>query len=200
MMAFELLKNAAQLPPSRPVGAIERGLRRAADLIDQTLQTARIASGIELQRQETTLKELIDDVELGAVSEAESKGVEIRVQAESEEVIRVDPRLVRSALGNLLRNGVKYSHSGGVVELRANIANGRVVVEVEDCCGGLEPGRVEQAFAPFVRLESRESGFGLGLAIAKQAVDAHAGNIRVQNLPGKGCIFVLELPTGVEPA
>jgi len=51
-----------------------------------------------------------------------------------------------------------------------------------------------------VRLESRESGFGLGLAIAKQAVDAHAGNIRVQNLPGKGCIFVLELPAGFESA
>jgi signal transduction histidine kinase len=200
MMAFELLKSTIELPSSRSVGAIERGLHRATDLIDQTLQTARIASGVELRRQETTLKTLFDDVELGAISEAESKGVEIRVLAESNETVLVDPRLVRSALGNLLRNGVKYSTSGGVVELRGNIANGRVMIEVEDCCGGLEPGKVEQAFAPFVRLESRESGFGLGLAIAKQAVDAHAGSIRVQNLPGKGCIFVLELPVGFEIA
>ncbi len=69
-----------------------------------------------------------------------------------------------------------------------------MVIEIEDCCGGLAPGQVEKAFAPFARLDARESGFGLGLAIAKQAVDAHGGSIRVQNLSGKGCIFVLELP------
>ena len=45
-----------------------------------------------------------------------------------------------------------------------------------------------------MRLDNRQSGFGLGLAIAKQAVEAHGGSIRVQNVPGKGCIFVLELP------
>jgi signal transduction histidine kinase len=200
MMAFELLKSTTELPASRTVGAIDRGLHGATELIDRTLQTARVASGVELRRQETTLKTLFDDVEADAVSEAESKGVEIRVSAASDEPVLVDPRLVRSALSNLLRNGVKYSHPGGLVELRGNIANGRVAIEVEDCCGGLPPGMVEQAFAPFVRLDSRESGFGLGLAIAKQAVDAHAGNIRVQNLPGKGCIFVLELPAGLQSA
>ena len=47
---------------------------------------------------------------------------------------------------------------------------------------------------PFVRLDNRQTGFGLGLAIAKQAVDAHGGSIRVQDLPGKGCVFVLEVP------
>jgi len=47
-----------------------------------------------------------------------------------------------------------------------------------------------------VGLDSGQSGFGLGLAIAKQAADAHGGSIRVQNLPGKGCVFVLELPVG----
>jgi signal transduction histidine kinase len=200
MMAFDLLMSTKQLPLSRPVGVVERGLRRAADLIDQTLKVARVASGVDLRRQETTLPALLADIELGAASEAESKGVEIRVLTDSDHHVLLDLRLVRSALSNLLGNAVKYSHPGGVVELRATIADGRVVIEVEDCCGGLEPGRVEQAFAPFVRLESRESGFGLGLAIAKQAVDAHAGTIRVQNLPGKGCIFVLDLPTGFEQA
>ena len=67
-----------------------------------------------------------------------------------------------------------------------------------DCCGGLSPGKVEEAFAPFTRFDERQSGFGLGLAISKQAAEAHGGSIRVQNLPGKGCIFVLELP--VTPA
>ncbi len=99
------------------------------------------------------------------------------------------------AVCNLVRNAVKYTHKKSAVTLRGTVANNRVVIEVEDCCGGLEPGKVEQAFAPFVRLDTAQSGFGLGLAIAKQAVDVYGGTIRVQNLPGKGCVFVLELPT-----
>lgn len=197
MMAFNNLKNARQLPDSRSVAALERGLGRTGELIDQTLQTARMASGIELRRQWTTLRALLDDVELGETPEAEAKGVQIRIVLQSNERVNVDVRLIRSAVTNLLRNGVKYSHAG-VVELRSHVANGRIIIEVEDACGGLEPGKVEAAFAPFVRLESDQSGFGLGLAIAKQAVDAHGGSIRVQNLPGKGCIFILELPSLVE--
>jgi signal transduction histidine kinase len=194
-MAFELLKTKGELPAeSRSVGALGRGLRRTIELIDQTLQVARVASGIELRRQTTTLKALFEDAELGAVSEAESKGVEIRSVIGNDEQLMLDTRLVRSAVGNLLRNAVKYTCSGSMVELRGQVGDGRVMIEVEDCCGGLAPGKVEEAFAPFVRLDSRQSGFGLGLAIAKQAADAHGGSIRVQNLPGKGCIFVLELP------
>jgi signal transduction histidine kinase len=195
MTAFKLLKNKGELPAeSRSVGALERGLQRTSELVDQTLQIARVASGIELHRQATTLTDLFEDAEGNALSDAESRGVDIRTVVEKDQRVMLDTRLVRSALGNLVRNGVKYTSPGSAVELRGEIANGRAIIEVEDHCGGLEPGKVEEAFAPFVRLDDRQSGFGLGLAIAKQAVDAHGGSIRVQNLPGKGCIFVLELP------
>jgi signal transduction histidine kinase len=195
MLAFNLLKSKGVIPAEgRTVGALERGLKSTSELIDQTLQAARFASGIELHRSPTTLAVLFEDAEMGALSEAETKGVELRLTIESDEPIAVDRRLLCSALGNLLRNAVKYSHSGATVAARGRISEGRATIEVEDCCGGLEPGKVEEAFAPFARLDRRESGFGLGLAIAKEAVDAHGGSIRVQNLPGKGCIFVLELP------
>lgn len=198
LLAFNVLKGKGQLPAqSRSVSALEGGLLRTSELIDQTLQIARMASGVELRRQATTLKALFEDVELSASSEADSKGVVIRSVIQEDKRITLDTRLVRSALGNLVRNAVKYTTAGSTVELRGQIANGRAVIEVEDCCGGLEPGKVEAAFAPFVRLDTSQSGFGLGLAIAKQAVDAHGGTIRVQNLPGKGCIFVLELPAGL---
>ena len=200
-MAFELLKKQGQLPAQgHAVGALERGLQQTSELIQETLQVARVASGIELRRQWTTLRALLEEAEGGAIAEAESKGVELRLIVEQDGEVNLDRRLVRSALGNLVRNGVIYTAPGGVVEMRAQIANGRAVLEVEDCCGGLPPGKVEQAFTPFVRLDQRQSGFGLGLAIAKQAVDAHGGSIRVQNLPGKGCVFVLELPVEIQSA
>ena len=192
--AFGLLRDQGLLPESRTVGALERGLRRTSELIDQTLTIARVASGIELRREETTLRALVDDVELGAVSDAEAKAITLRTSVAQDATLSVDVRLIRSAMGNLVRNAVKYSHAGATVEIRASIANQHVILEIEDGCGGLAPGMVERAFAPFVRFDPGAGGFGLGLAIAKQAVDAHGGNIRVQNLPGRGCIFALELP------
>jgi signal transduction histidine kinase len=193
MLAFNSLKE--QLPPNnRMARALERGLQRTNALVEQTLSVARVASGIQLRREPTTLAALFEDAELSALADAASKNIEIKLTIDGDERVDLDTRLVRSALTNLLRNGVKYSKPGCVVEVRGSIGNGCVAIEVEDCCGGLDPGKVEEAFAPFVRLDASESGFGLGLAIAKQATDAHGGSIRVQNLPGKGCIFVLELP------
>ncbi|MEP6859157.1 MAG: sensor histidine kinase [Deltaproteobacteria bacterium] len=194
-LAFESLRAKGRLPTDgHEVGALERGLQRTNELIDQTLRIARVASGIELRRQSTTLSAIFEDAQAGAISEAEARGVKIEVTLENDECLNVDVRLLRSAVGNLVRNAVKYTHPNSTVSLRGTHTTNRVVIEVEDRCGGLEPGKVEQAFAPFVRLETTQSGFGLGLAIAKQAVDAHGGTIRVQNLPGRGCVFVLELP------
>jgi signal transduction histidine kinase len=135
----------------------------------------------------------IDSTELGALPEAQAKGVELRVVVDGDDPVDVDVRLIGSAIGNLMRKAVRYS-STGVIELRGRVANRRAIVEVEDCCGGLEPGKVESLFSPFVRLDQNQTGFGLGLAIAKQAVEAHDGTIRVQNLPTKGCVFVMEIP------
>jgi signal transduction histidine kinase len=193
--AFGILKGRGVLPPTdRMVGVLERSLIRTSDLVDQTLQTARVTSGIDLRRHPTTLTALFEEVEHGSASDAEAKNVTIVSKVVGDKELSLDTRLVRSALGNLLRNAVKYSRDGTTIELRGSVTGARAVVEVEDACGGLEPGKVEAAFAPFVRFDARQSGFGLGLAIAKQAVDAHGGSIRVQNLPGKGCVFVLELP------
>lgn len=194
-LAFSRLKVTRQLG-GREVEVIERGLHRVANLVDETLQVARTASGIELHRETTTLGALFEDAELGAESAADAKMVTIGIDLQHDASVSVDVRLMRSALGNLVSNAVKYTHEGSTVTVRGSVERGRMVIEVEDCCGGLEPGQVEQAFAPFVRADHEQTGFGLGLAIAKQAVDAHGGAIRVQNLPGKGCMFVLELPIG----
>ena len=194
-LAMQILTSKGTVVSSaREVRILEHGLLRANELIDQTLRIARVTSGIELQKEWTTLAGVFADVHTGATLAAEDKGVIVDVEITRDDRIHVDIRLLRSAVSNLVRNAVKYTHDQSQVFVRGDIANGRAVIEIEDRCGGLEPGKVEQVFAPFVRLNSTESGFGLGLAIAKQAVDAHGGTLRVQNMPGKGCVFVLELP------
>ncbi len=195
-MALEMLQLKKQISPEARGGLVlSRSLSRMKELVEHSLKMSRVASGIELKRELTQTRELLDDAELIATCDAEDKDLTLNVRIEQDAELFVDRRLIRSALNNLVRNAVKYSVRGGSIQLRGRVEGTRAIVEVEDACGGLPPGKVEEAFAPFVRLTNVDGGFGLGLAIAKQAVDAHSGSIRVQNLPGKGCIFVLELPT-----
>ncbi|MDB4961238.1 MAG: Sensory box histidine kinase/response regulator [Myxococcales bacterium] len=196
-IALEMLHTKGFIPADQRTGvALTKSLVRMKELVEHSLHMSRTASGIELKRELTQSSVLLDDAELVAAVEAEDRDVTLRVSILEDADLYIDRRLIRSALNNLVRNAVKYSCRGGGVELRGRVDGARAIFEVEDACGGLPPGKVEEAFAPFIRLGgTEEPGFGLGLAIAKQAVDAHAGSIRVQNLPGKGCIFVLELPT-----
>jgi signal transduction histidine kinase len=195
MTAHEVLRQQNVIPPgSRAGGALGRSLQVMQELIDHALDVARTASGIELRREPIRIGELLAEAELAVNGDAEGRDITLAVRIEHDVTIEADRRLLRSALSNIVRNAVKYSTRATRVEIRSRVDGRHVVIEDEDCCGGLPPGKVEAAFAPFVRLTTREPGFGLGLAIAKQSVDAHSGTIRVQNLPGKGCIFVLELP------
>lgn len=139
------------------------------------------------------LRDLLEEAKRSSAVEAEEKDLDIRIDA-VDESIELDRKLMRSALDNLARNAVKHTHDRGTVHLRAKTNAKHVTIEIEDECGGLPPGDVEMAFSPFIQMKPGKDGFGLGLAIAKQAVAAHDGSIRVQNLPGKGCIFALDIP------
>jgi signal transduction histidine kinase len=95
---------------------------------------------------------------------------------------------------NLLHNAFKYTRPGGHVILRVHTKDTRLLIEVEDECGGLPTGR-DDLFQPFgQRRGSDRSGLGLGLSIARKAVSAHGGEIVTRNMPGKGCVFVIDIP------
>ena len=110
-------------------------------------------------------------------------------------VIDVDRELIAAALANLLQNAFKFSRPNGHVVLRADTTSaGSVRIEVEDECGGLPPGHLEDLFRPFAQRGPDRSGMGLGLAVARESVAVNGGEIRVRNLPGTGCVFTMELP------
>jgi len=140
------------------------------------------------------LNPLLETVAEDSGPDGNGKDVQVVVEAEPGITLDGDRRLLHSALSNLVRNAVKFSHPGSVVHVRAKTSEDRVMVEVEDACGGLPEGSVEKMFDPFVQLGNDRSGFGLGLAIAKQATELHGGGLRVHDLPGRGCAFVLDLP------
>lgn len=196
VLALDALHDSGHLDASmRPVKVLERGLHNMRDLIDHSLRVARTGSGVDLAAEPVQLRALLQEAEAAVSLDADAKGIKLELLCDGEHELVVDVRLLRSALSNLVRNAIKFSHRAGTVSVRAKVASGRATIEIEDACGGLPDGEIDKVFSPFVQLGPQaSSGFGLGLAIARQAVDAHGGTLRVQNLPTRGCIFVLDLP------
>jgi signal transduction histidine kinase len=91
-------------------------------------------------------------------------------------------------------NAVKFSHRGGTVRVVCRTVEIGVAIEVEDQCGGLPAGAADKMFTAFVQVGTDRTGFGLGLAIAMQAVQAHGGSIHARSREGDGCTITIELP------
>ncbi len=198
-LAFAVLKRGEVSLQGRTAELLERAHQQMADLISTAMSEVRLRSG-GLKRDALPLRRLLEDIR-DAATAVEEKHVTItlEVDAPAEASVEAERNLLTSALLNLLQNAVKFSHAECVIQLRARMADNRVVVEVEDRCGGLPPGKVQHLFRPFVQGGEDRRGLGLGLTIARQAVEAHGGKIHVRSLEGLGCIFTIELPRSAPP-
>lgn len=172
----------------------ERLIRLAEDL----LLLSRATAGLEGPRQPVDLEPiLLEAFDLG-VRLGQEAGVTVRVKELASLTVRGEEVALRRAVINLVENAVKYTPAGGSVELSLTRVNGAAVITVADTGIGLDPADAERIFDPFVRLDAaraRETGgAGLGLAIARSIVTAHAGAIAVQSVPGSGSRFTIRLP------
>jgi signal transduction histidine kinase len=95
---------------------------------------------------------------------------------------------------NLLHNAFKNTPAGGAVTLRAHAQGERLLVEIQDQCGGIPESKRDLFKAFGNRRGADRSGLGLGLSIARQSVRAHGGDIHIRNMPGEGCIFAIDVP------
>jgi signal transduction histidine kinase len=189
-----LRETGAVDPASRPVTSLERALTTLRDLIDRALVSSRLDAGPTAAAARVELAPFMAAIVEDAAIEAVAKRVSVELHVRPGLTLDIDVKLIASAVSNLVRNAIKFSAVGGAVRVEVKERDDAVVVEVEDSCGGLPLGAVEKLFDPFVQSGVDRSGFGLGLAIAKQAVEAHEGALRVHDLPGKGCVFVMDLP------
>jgi signal transduction histidine kinase len=196
MLAFEVLKSGTVGVGGSTGKILGRNLEALRDLIDRSPAEVRLEAGLH-HREHVPVTELMAEVELSAAIEANARGVQFTVTPVKAGVsIDVDRQLIVAALANLLQNAFKFSRPKGHVVLRTDTASadGRVLIEVEDECGGLPPGRAKEMFRPFTQRGADRTGLGLGLTIASDSVVANGGEIRARNLPGRGCIFTIDLP------
>jgi hypothetical protein len=199
-VALLCLPSCRENPDRFPeVAVLEECLTQVLQLLDGSLRSERMKSGRSatlLDRQTLAVSDLMANAAKETTPITKLRGVRIVIEPGDPIEVRGDARFLRSSLGNLVRNAVKFTREGTKVTLRARREGTRVLLEIEDECGGLPPGVLEKAFEPFVQLGKDQSGFGLGLAIAREAAQAHGGGVSAVDLPGRGCCFTLELPIG----
>jgi signal transduction histidine kinase len=187
-------------PDANAVRIAETSLSRLGEMIDRVIVEARIETvrtgTVPLQLQGVALAPLLQEILHEVQPQADFRKIRFLVQCPTDAALEGDRRLLRSAIENLVRNAVKFTHDGTEIAVRVTSSEGRFGIEVEDRCGGLPQGRAELLFLPYAQMAEDRSGFGLGLAIARQAVEAHGGSLMANDLPGRGCVFLLTLPRG----
>jgi heavy metal sensor kinase len=129
----------------------------------------------------------------------EERGQTLTVEAEGPLMVEAEPDSLRQALVNLLDNAIKYTPAGGTIRLRTYLApSDEVVIEVSDTGLGIASEHQTKVFDRFYRIDkarARETGgVGLGLALARSAVDLNGGRIELESEPGEGSTFRVVLP------
>jgi signal transduction histidine kinase len=193
-ISFAMLRQGQVAAQGSTAAVVERSLLGLGSLIDRSLAEVRLEAGVE-HVEVIRARDLVEDVEIGAVIQAKARHLQFSVDQVDETVTIVgDRQILGGALGNMLQNAFKFTRHHGEVVLRARATAERVCFEVEDECGGLPPGKSADLFRPYEQRGVDRSGVGLGLSICMKAARASGGEIRVEDRPGKGCVFILDLP------
>ncbi len=194
IMAFDVVRKGTVGLNGSTGAIIARSLAGLSTLIERSLAEVRLEAGLP-KLTPISIVEFMDEIEVTAAMQAEAQGVRLTVMPlETDVAVSADRQLLASAVSNLIQNAFKFTRAGSSVTLTTRATENLVSIEVSDECGGLPPGKAEELFQPFSQRGRERSGLGLGLSIALSAAHAHGGDIHVLDLPGKGCMFTLELP------
>jgi len=183
--------------PARLLETLREDVARLEDLSARLLDLSRSrATAIALERHPVDVSDLLERIRRVFALQAQEHGVTLAVRAPAPCIIEGDPTKLAWALSNLVANALRYTPGGGRIDLEAQIGDGTVRLVVSDTGRGIAPEERERIFDPFVQgPEAVSAGAaGLGLAIVRDIVQAHAGRIHVESEVGRGSRFVLELP------
>jgi len=194
MLAFGVLKSGNVGVGGSTGAVLHRSLTFAVELINRSLAEVRLTHDVR-NLEPILVDGLIDELSEAATLAALSRGVVLTVAPiESGLIVEGDRQVLTAVLMNLLLNAVKFTKPGTQVVLRVGASADRVLLEIEDRCGGLPGGNPEDLFRPYEQRGADRTGLGLGLAFSRWGAEASRGRVYARNLPGVGCVFTVDLP------
>ena len=192
-IAHQLIKKGAVGGAGQTNALLERNLARMQEIIDRSLTEVRLRSDNAADRHPLRLIEVVDEVEATAIPQARLKVISLMAQVDPLLEHNADRHHLVSALAILVQNAIKFSKFGGSVMVRCRDDGQSIILEVEDTCGGLSPGKIEDLLQPAAQKSTDWTSFGHGLSICRSAVLLNDGDLSVRDIPGRGCVFSIRL-------
>ncbi len=183
-VAVELARSGEDL--NSALNRIQKESDRLNALVGQLLQVTRAEGDpASLGRHPVRLDELVQQLVDDAAIEAAAHGCRLVYDRREPVTVEGDPELLRRAVENVIRNAIRYAPRGSSVEVSLARNNGAAVMNVRDRGPGVPEEALPRLFDPFYRVESHRDrssgGIGLGLSIARRAIELHKGSIRARN-------------------
>jgi len=179
----------------RVIGEEAERMRR---LVEDLIYLGRIESGeLRIDRQPVDLSDLVEAAKHRFIFRSEQEGVELRTQLPSDFRATGDAHRLAQVLDNLLDNAFKHSPPTGVVTVSGSVSGSEAIISVHNTGSYIPPdeiGRVLERFYQVDKARARNSGRGLGLAIANEIVQAHGGRITADSGEAEGTTFRVHLP------
>jgi signal transduction histidine kinase len=197
----EALEDGMAADPQRYHRQIRRDATRMATMVDDLFELSTLHAGVMVpQLVPVDLRDLVSETIASADPVARARGVNLGGQVPDGVRISADPAALSRAISNLVMNGIRHTPSDGSVQISATARPDGVELCVTDGCSGIPDAELERVFevgwrGSRARTPDDEHGAGLGLAIVRGIVEAHRGEVSVENLePGPGCRFRILLP------
>lgn len=198
---IDVALELARIDPGRVPASLERidrEVREIDHLVERLLTYARLEEGTKLELAPADICSIAERAAEDAAFEAQKKNVRVAVTRPAEGAIElpVNEPAIRSAIENILRNGLRHTPAGSELAIRVESAPDAVRIACTDEGPGMPEEELGHIFDPFMRgsREQTGTGFGLGLSIARSAVLAHGGRISAKNRTPHGLEVVIELP------
>lgn len=194
-VAFQVMRTGTVGVAGNTGAVLDRALSSLRELVTHAVDDVRLSQQVTM-RTRVQVRDLIDDVTGGAMLAAASAGLTLTVLPVSADVpIEADRQVLAAVVNNLLQNAFKFTRPGTVVTLRVRDSGERILIEIQDECGGLSGGEgdAEVLFRPFEQRGADRSGLGIGLAFSRWGAAANNGRLYARNVDD-GCVFTIDLP------
>lgn len=201
VVAFAVLKSGNVGVGGSTGAVLDRTILALRDLIARSIEEIR-STGTVKNKKQILVAKFIDEIGSAAKLEADARGLKLIVPPVQDELaVEVDEQILAAVVGNLLQNAFKFTRTHSAVTLRVHASADRVLIEIEDECGGL-PGEGEgkELVASFEQRGADRTGLGIGLTFSRWGAQANGGRLYARNRPGSGCAFTVDLPRSSVPA